>query len=417
MNAAGSDHLTVYRARWIVPVDAPPLREGAIAIRQERIVHVGKQLASSNDAIDLGEAIVLPGLVNAHTHLEFSDCAAPLTGSVKTFASWISEVTGYRAQRAAANPGAAPRAIKQGLEESTAAGTTTIGDIATTGWRLPDHRIPIDVIAFWELIALAEDRFRDVLDHARAHVDRSLSEGRLAGVSPHAPYTVHPDLFDRAIKLAVERGLPVAFHLAESLEELELLRSNSGPLVDYLCERGFWLPTAIPRGTRPLDYLRRLAQAPRSLIVHGNYLDAEEIDFLARQANMSVVYCPRTHGYFGHDRHPLEQLLNAGARVALGTDSRASNPDLSLLAEIRCAARRFPMLPAERVFRLGTLDGAAALGLEREVGSLRPGKLANLAVIATDHRCANPLEVVFESELPVTATMCRGRWVHPAGPS
>ena len=138
-------------------------------------------------------------------------------------------------------------------------------------------------------------------------------------------------------------------HLAESPEELELLRHGGGPLRAFLEELGAWDATAIPPGTRPLDYLRLLASAHRALVVHGNYLDDEEIAFLGANAGrMSVVYCPRTHDWFAHRDYPLEKMLAAGATVALGTDGRGSSPDLSLLGEMRFAARRHPGVPPGR---------------------------------------------------------------------
>jgi cytosine/adenosine deaminase-related metal-dependent hydrolase len=174
----------------------------------------------------------------------------------------------------------------------------------------------------------------------------------------------------------------MAMHLAESSEELELLRSGSGPFRALLEERSMWDEEAILRGSRPMHYLRMLADTPRALIIHGNYLENDEWDFIAAQMHkMSVVHCPRTHAYFRHPPFPVTRLLASGVRVALGTDSRASNPDLNLLAEIRQVARLFPTLDPEIVLRMGTLNGAEALGRAKLVGSISPGKLANLVAV------------------------------------
>ncbi len=176
---------------------------------------------------------------------------------------------------------------------------------------------------------------------------------------------------------------------------------------------GAWDATAIPGGTRPLDYLRRLAACDRALVIHGNYLDREELEFVAAHAQrLSVIYCPRTHAYFGHPRHPLPRLLAAGANVALGTDSRASNPDLGILDEMRFVARQFPEIASAVVLELGTLRGARALGLEEDVGSLVPGKVANLAIVALpDREARDPYELLLDSDRSVTATMIRGNLV------
>jgi cytosine/adenosine deaminase-related metal-dependent hydrolase len=155
-----------------------------------------------------------------------------------------------------------------------------------------------------------------------------------------------------------------------------------GPFQELLEERSMWDAEAIPRGSRPMDYLRILAQAPRSLVIHGNYLDAAERDFLAGHADrMSLVYCPRTHAYFGHPAYSLAELLSKGVRAALGTDSRASNPDLDLLAEMRYVASAFPAVDPRVVLRMGTLMGAEALGCDAKVGSLTVGKLANVIAV------------------------------------
>ena len=142
------------------------------------------------------------------------------------------------------------------------------------------------------------------------------------------------------VLLARNRLMPMAMHIAESREELELLQDGEGPFQDLLEERSMWDADAIPLGSRPMNYLKLLADAPRALVIHGNYLADDELAFIgANRERMSLVYCPRTHAYFDHDAYPLAKAMAAGARVALGTDSRASNPDLDLLSEMRFVAR------------------------------------------------------------------------------
>jgi cytosine/adenosine deaminase-related metal-dependent hydrolase len=194
-------------------------------------------------------------------------------------------------------------------------------------------------------------------------------------------------------------------HLAESREELLLLASHAGPMVEALEALAAWYPEAVPRGSRPLDYLNLLAGARRALLIHGNYLDDDEIAFLAaNRERMSVVYCPRTHAYFGHEPYPLATMLAGGVRVAVGTDSRASNPDLNLLAELRQAARQHPDVPPEDVLKMGTVWGAEALGLEERFGSITPGKSGRLAVVRIEGAGGSPLEAVLlgsEDCLPI----------------
>jgi cytosine/adenosine deaminase-related metal-dependent hydrolase len=168
---------------------------------------------------------------------------------------------------------------------------------------------------------------------------------------------------------------------------LQLLQTQEGPFVDLLTELDAWEPDAFPSGTQPLDYLAILASAQRALIIHGNYLTDEEIAFLAERAEkMSVVYCPRTHEYFRHSRYPLWKMICHGVHMAVGTDSRASNPDLSLFQELRYIAAEHPEVPFDVILQLGTINGARALGLDAEIGSLTPGKIADFVAVPLSPR-------------------------------
>lgn len=393
-------------ARRVFPATSPPIERGYVTIAGERTVEVGA--GAPPGAIDLGDVAILPGLVNAHTHLEFSDLDAPLGQPGMSLPHWIREVVAARRARNAD----ATAAIARGLAESARAGTTTLGEIATSGWTAESLRsAPLDLTAFYEVIGLAAARVPELLEQARGFVARlAEATGWRGGLSPHAPYSVHPELVVALARLAAAHDLPVAMHLAESREEIELLAEGTGPFRDMLVDFDAWDPAAIDRGTRPIQYLRILAEAPRALVIHGNYLDDEEIAFVAaRSSHMSIVYCPRTHAYFGHAPYPLEKLLAAGATVALGTDSRASNPDLSVLEEMRLVARRFPDIPRDAVLRLGTINAAQALGCASQAGSLEAGKLANLAIVALESpACGDAHEQLFNSDLPVVATYYRG---------
>jgi cytosine/adenosine deaminase-related metal-dependent hydrolase len=198
-------------------------------------------------------------------------------------------------------------------------------------------------------------------------------------------------------------------HIAESPEELELLASGTGPFVELLEERGVWQPDSIARGSRPLDYLRMLSRAYRALVIHGNYLQPDELEFLAdRRDRMALVYCPRTHAFYGHEPYPLKATRDLGIQLAIGTDSRASNPDLSMLAELRFLANRYPELSPHEILPLGTLGGAMALGLEQQIGSLTVGKRANLAAIALPAK-DDPYEQIVRGSGEVIATWHRGQ--------
>jgi cytosine/adenosine deaminase-related metal-dependent hydrolase len=395
------------RARYLFPVTSEPIPDGLLRIAGERIVAVGRQ-PGEEQVEDLGNVALLPGLVNAHTHLEFSDLAAPLGTPGMDFVEWIRRI--IELFRQGRSPLAGP--IGRGLRECMRSGTTTLGEIAQPGWPAEALKgVALDATVFLELIAPTPERVAPLLQLAPQHLQAADAQGRWRpGLSPHAPYSVLPQLLHAAVSLSATGRVPLAFHLAESREELQLLRSGNGPFRDFSEQLGTCQADLFGRGTRPLDYLHTLAAAHQTLVIHGNYLDREEIAFLARHCGrMSVVYCPRTHAYFRHDAYPLLEMLAAGVTVALGTDSRASSPDLSLLAEMRCVAKRYPTLARNIVLRLGTINGARALGRDRQIGSLEPGKYANLAVVALPDRDAvDPHDLLLDSDQPVVATWFRG---------
>lgn len=375
-----------FRARWVFPVSGPPLADACVTVQHGRIMAVGAP-ADGAAIVDLGMTALLPGLVNAHTHLEFSDFARPLGRPGVSFPRWIGKVIQSRARTA---PGLARDEFRQasvrlGLDESSHAGVAAIGEIATLPWfaePFETEQAAVHATVFLELIGLRRARLPALLRLAREHLEAGRGKTWRPGLSPHAPYSVHPDLVEAIARLAAEFQAPVAMHLAETHGELKLLERGRSGLVRYFYARGIWQPQIFRGGRRIRDYLQVLSAAHRALIIHGNYLTSADHELLAAARDrMSVVYCPRTHAYFRHPRYPLPQALATGVRVALGTDSRASNPDLSLFEEMRYVARRYRELPGAEVVAMGTLRGAEALGLAESLGTLEPGKLAALTVV------------------------------------
>ena len=405
-----SDQTSALRAKWVFPVDAPPIENGVIEWQGSRITSVRASSGTKRDALNFGGCAVIPGLVNAHAHLEFSELEQPLAPPAP-FAEWIRAVVVNRRQRG----GTQPPAVRRGLAENAAAGSTTVGEIATPGWS-PDcfGADTARCVIFRELIALNDCIAAEQLELARSHLSNApgAAADRLHGISPHAPYSVRPDLFESLVTLAAQHGAPLAFHLAETREELQLLRDGSGPLVDLFRASGFWREEVIPRGARPMDYLEPLAALGHALVIHGNYLDDTELDFVCAHPNLTLVYCPRTHAYFRHAPHPWRKLLDRGGRVALGTDSRASNPDLSLWRELQFLRQQFPDVDSSRLLELATRDGAAALGLEHHTGTITVGKAADLAVVELgDTRCAHPCATLLQPESRIIAALRDGRWI------
>ncbi|MFI4876569.1 MAG: amidohydrolase family protein [Blastopirellula sp. JB062] len=367
-----------YLAKWLLPVDRPPIENGLLTAVDQQIVAVGENL-TGRPPIDLGEVALAPALINAHAHLEFSDIERPLGEAGMSFPAWIRQVVARRQSAGEALEAQKNEAAAQGLRESQAQGIAALGEITTQPFSWEAYRTGPSVVSLLELIGLSPERSEELIAAAEAHLQNAKEQGMRGGLSPHAPYSVHRSVVAAAAKLSAATQTPLAMHLAESQEELQLLDRQIGPFRDMLEAFGAWRSDAFRRGGRPLEYLRLIAEAHRALVIHGNYLDAAELDFVAeRRATMTVVYCPRTHAYFEHARYPLPELLRRNAAIAIGTDSRASNPDLAVWRDVRAAAAAFPEVAPDAFWPMVTQTPAAALGVDDRYGSLAVGKRAAL---------------------------------------
>lgn len=416
------------RARWVFPVDGAPLANGTVEISEGRIAAVHDRFDPA--ATDLGNVAMIPALVNCHTHLELSDVTEPLQPPLP-FTAWIRRLVAHRRGRTVTPS----QAIELGRHECRESGSAWVGDIVQeepwtvdsgrwtennpAGDLAADDATPGTIrVMFRELLGLRADQLDAQKRIARQFLESHTPPSTVhrppsthAGLSPHAPYSVHPNLFRAAVDLAVEYAAPLAIHLAETRAELELLRDGTGEFVELLRQFGVWSPDAIPRGSRPLDYLLPLAAVPHPLVIHGNYFDSDEHDFLTAYSHIHVVYCPRTHDFFGHDPHPWREMLRRGIGLALGTDSRASNPDLSLWNELMFLRTHHPDVPPAVLLRLGTLAGATALGVNAITGSLAIGKQADLAVISfPDQPGTDAYSLLFAPGNRVVSSMVSGEW-------
>jgi cytosine/adenosine deaminase-related metal-dependent hydrolase len=389
-------HTHTFTARWIFPVAAPPLERGTVTIAGDKIVAVEPHGTRRPD-VDLGNVALLPGFVNAHTHLDLTG-ARGVCPPTPDFTQWLRHVIAFRGLR---GPEEVQTDIATGLAECLRFGTTLIGDISAAGasWELIGHA-SCRAVVFCELLGLTNDR----VDTAWAEVEAwsSKHEDRVQfrrGLSPHAPYSVHQALYD----LVAQHWMPVATHLAETQAELELLRFHEGPFVDFLKQLKVWNPSGL--AVHPTH----IWLPTRAILVHCNYLDPAT-PFLQGK---SVVVCPRTHAAFGHPHHPFPEMLKRGVRVALGTDSLASNPDLDILAEARFLHEHYPEVEPAMLLRMLTLSGAEALGFDTVTGSLTPGKSADLVVLPLpDDDKRDPHDLILESTLPVGRVLFRGKWVY-----
>jgi len=389
----------------------PPIEGGWVRIDRGRIVAVGRGRPTGR-VVDLGDAIILPGLVNAHTHLEFSDLTRPLPLDGGLVA-WIDRVVSLRRSRATGDREEARRAaaVAAGLRESAAAGVTAVGEIATAP--LPRHVAAGPRLrTFHETLGLSGAAM--AVAGTTLHRGIDLLGGAAGGVSPHAPYSVGAALGRLAIAVAVRRRLPVAMHIAETREEAELVATGGGSFRGLLDRLGAWPAHGPPPRLLPAaDWISLLARAWRGVVVHGTFLpeDAAGLARLTRhRRRLCVVVCPRTTRAVAGVLPPVAVFREAGVRVAIGTDSRASNPDLSILAECRELVAGGGVGPAEAI-SMATRDAAWAVGFEHRCGRLACGRPADVAVLRPAISGGDPFAAALDPGTRVVATLRAGRLI------
>jgi len=371
-----------FRADWLLPIVDDPIRDGWVSVDGDRIVDLGN--GPVPDAVDLGRAVILPGLVNAHTHLEL----AYLHGRVPpgdSFNGWIRALMALRRQYPnPADPGILS-AARAAIASAQAAGTALFGDISNTLVTVPLLReAGAAAQVFYELLGFnAPDPGGRVTAAHEAAAAAGVDAGRVRiALAPHAPYSVSPMLF-KAIRADLDRAAaPVSsVHLGESVDEIEFLRHGKGAIRQTLEDLGVWNPDWKPPGTSPVVYLSDLGFLDRSVLaVHGVQFDGDDLSRLAALGS-TVVSCPRSNRHVGAGDPPLEAFYAMDVDVAFGTDSLASVADMNLFAELTEARRLAPRVSARRLLESATLVGARALGFERDFGSIQAGRCAALLAV------------------------------------
>lgn len=449
------------QARFVVADAVRVLHPGQIVVRHGRVVEISEGTRCTAD-IELEHAAILPGLVNPHTHLEFSDLDQPFPAG-ENFPAWIASVIGHRRAQAASLTErellqARRAALSRGLAEAFFTGSAYIADIVSHPWSPADlpssdtfdrevarlraqNSTPtieftkpladsvLDafeqhlrtsmlprVLAMPEVIGLTEDRFALTADWARALLDLHQPSATIEphgfldqlGISPHSPYSV-PFAAASNLLSSLDAQPLVAMHVAESPDELEWLATRSGAFEQSFRRLNIPAPTHLPT---ILDSLKLLASAPKSLAIHGNYLSQAEIRELAKSqsttTSTTAVYCPRTHSHFGHSPYPLDALCKAGISVAIGTDSRASSPNLNLWSDVVEARRNHSTLSPGDALRMVTTTAARALGVESRYGMIASGRTAFLNAVATDKEDTreNLLDRLTAHENPLMPLTC-----------
>jgi cytosine/adenosine deaminase-related metal-dependent hydrolase len=407
----------ILRARLILPISAPPIQNGAVLIQQNRMTSIGRSrdIPSSDRSIDLGDVILMPGLINAHCHLDYTHMAGEFAPP-RLFTDWLKLITTAKSHWTVSEYRAS---WHQGAQMLLRSGVTTVADIEAMPELLPGvwDSAPLRVHSFVELIGITGRRQpSDILRAATERLDTLKSRRCVAGLSPHAPYSTLPELLNISAKAARKRRWRLCVHVAESAAEYEMFVSRKGPMFDWL-KRSRIDMSDCGLGT-PLQHLdRHGALGPNVLAVHANYLGRKDPDLLAARQT-SVVHCPRSHAFFHHEKSPLRRLHKAGVNICLGTDSlatvfkrRRQTVELNLFEEMRALQRSSPWLSPSEILRMATANGAQALGLSGKAGELCPGAFADLIAIPFTGKTKEAPQAVAQHHGPVAMSMIDGRWV------
>jgi cytosine/adenosine deaminase-related metal-dependent hydrolase len=369
--------MMIIRARTVLPMLGPAIDDGAVAVEGNKIADVGRYADLSKRyggiALDLGEQVLLPGLINAHCHLDYTMLRGKIAPQ-NSFADWIRAIN---AQKAKLTEQDYIDSIKAGFAETVRFGTTAIANLAAFPNLAGAIDEPIRTWWFGELIDVRNpDRADQIADEAAA----SLKSKKHWGLAPHAPFTASPRLYARCEEIARNENVRLTTHLSESLEEMQMSCNRSGPLLEFLTSIGADLFEH--NGETPARHLSRACRLDdRWILAHLNSaLEGDLTALASSETKPHVVHCPRSHSYFQHEPFELELFRQVQFKfnVCLGTDSLASNPDLSLFGEMRELLRKHPSVSPREALEMVTINGAVALGQLNVLGCLAPGAYADM---------------------------------------
>ncbi len=401
-----------YIADWILPIAGPPLRRGRVDVEGGRVVGVGTLDAvapSGSTLVELTSTAILPALVNTHTHLELSGLRG-IVPPAPSLAEWVARLLTCRAESGGADPGA----IRRAVEEARASGTGLFGDIGNSLAAVPIlETAGVAACVFREVLAFQDSGAEAVVGAAVAEALAAARMGPVrVGLAAHAPFSVGRAAFaalDTAIRASFDG--PRCIHLAESADELEFLQTGRGAWRDLLDRVGRWDADWVPPRCGPVEYLDRVGWLRPGLIaIHGVHLTDMELTRLVGRG-VTLVTCPRSNMWTGVGQPPIDRFIRSGVRLALGTDSLASVPDLNLFAELELIRRLAPSVPARRLLECATVRGAEALGFADELGQIVPGRRAALIAVCVPGGVSDVEEYLVSGITPDQLT-----WLEDDGP-
>jgi cytosine/adenosine deaminase-related metal-dependent hydrolase len=411
----------ILRAKIVLPVTAPPIADGAVFIDGHKIRSVTpwKELRPHlrEKTIDLGDVILLPGLVNPHCHLDYTDMAGELSPP-KLFTDWIASIT---AAKAAWSYSDYARSWLRGAHQLLKSGTTTVGDTECMPDLLPEvwDATPLRIFSFLEMTGIRSRRPPKEILHEAVETLATLRHPRhRAALSPHAPYSTLPELLRLTARLAQKRKWRVSIHVAESAQEFDMFQHAQGEMHDWLKRNGRD-NSDCGHGSPVAHLARNRLLGENVLAIHVNFLARGDATLLAKNRT-HVIHCPRSHDYFKHPKFERERLANAGVNLCLATDSLATvrkngkpKPELDMFAEMRALANQDASISPEEILRMATVNGARALGLAGKIGEISADASADLIAIPFSGKPTRLNEAVLAHVGNVTASLIEGRWAIP----
>jgi cytosine/adenosine deaminase-related metal-dependent hydrolase len=404
--------MTAYRCRTLVTMNGTPIENGVFIVDGTRFLETGPAPEilrhHSGPVVDLGEVAVMPGLINAHCHLDYTLMRGAIL-YVHSFAQWVNRINSLKRSL---SDNDYVRAIQLGFEELRRNGVTTVFDIVATPQILP--LLPPPPIRAWSFLELIDVRPRPWIEEIAfgSWLFFSENKDRLGGfgLSPHAPYTASARMYEVALECARVLKLPITTHVAESSEEYEMFAESRGQLYDFLRQLG--RPMTDCGSTSPLRHLIENGLIrPDCIVAHLNELDDRDLELLGgtKWRNLQIVHCPKSHRFLHHKRFPLEKLMERGLNICLGTDSLASNDSLDLFSEMRIAKKAYPTLSFRDLLEMVTIRPARALKLEQSLGQIAPGYLADAIAIPFKGHTDEVCESIIQTRGPIKWMMINGK--------